>query len=248
VKRIPIGLQMYTLRELCARDFVGTLAKVADIGYEGVELAGTYSLSPSEVKETLEDLGLALAGNHVPGERDIDKLIRINKEMGCKAAWGPCLPEGKLPTDEAGCVAMAKYANNVGAKMKRNGIQLYYHNHSQEFRKIKDRYIMDWLLEETEPENVAAEIDVMWAQHAGVDPASYIRKYPKRVPLVHIKDMDKDHEFTEVGQGILDFDSIFAACEEVGTQWYVVEQDTCKGDPLESVKISFNYFKEKGMV
>lgn len=239
---------MYTLREICAKDFVGTLEKVADIGYAGVELAGLYSLGPGEVKEVLDDLNLKLAGNHVPGERDLDKLIRINNEMGCTAAWGPCMPEGKLPTDEAGCIAMAEYADRVGAKMKRNGIQLYYHNHSQEFQKINDRYIMDWLLEETDPDSVAAEIDVMWVQHAGVDPAAYIRKYPGRVPLAHIKDMDEDHAFTEVGQGILDFDSIFAACEKVGTKWYIVEQDTCKRDPLESVKMSFDYFKDNEMI
>jgi sugar phosphate isomerase/epimerase len=67
------------------------------------------------------------------------------------------------------------------------------------------------------------------------------------VPLTHIKDMDEKHEFTEVGRGIIDFGPIFEACEKVGTEWYIVEQDTCKGDPLESVQASFDYFKDKGM-
>ncbi len=248
MKRIPVALQMYTLRELCAKDFIGTLRQVADIGYEGVELAGTYNVPPRQLKETLRDLDLKLAGNHMPGERDLKKLVTLNKELGCDAVWGPCMPEGKLPTDEAGCRAMVRYANSVGEELKKNGIQLYYHNHSQEFNKVAGRYIMDWLLQDTKPENVAAQIDVMWAQHAGVDPASYIRKYPGRVPLVHIKDMDSSHFFTEVGRGVLDFDSIFAACKEAGTRWYVVEQDTCKRPPMESVKISFEYFKKKGMV
>ena len=246
MKKIPVGLQMYTLRELCAKDFIGTLQKVAEIGYAGVELAGTYSVAPKEVRKILEDLGLKLAGNHM-GERDLKKLVKFHKELGCNAVWGPCLPEGKLPTDEAGCRAMVEYANSVGAELRKNGIQLYYHNHSQEFNKIGGRYIMDWLLEDTDPRNVMAEIDVMWAQHASVDPAAYIRRYPGRVPLVHIKDMDKSHFFTEVGRGIIDFDSIFKACQEVGTEWYIVEQDTCKRPPLESVKISFEYFKSKGM-
>jgi sugar phosphate isomerase/epimerase len=247
MKRIPVGLQLYTLRELCAKDFLGILEKVAKIGYEGVELAGMYSLTPKEVRATLEDLDLRLAGNHMPGERDLDKLVSVNKELRCDAVWGPCMPEGKLPTDEAGCRAMVEYSNSVGSHLKKNGMQLYFHNHSKEFDKIGGRYIMDWLLEDTDPGNVAAEIDVMWAEHADVDAAAYIAKFPGQVPLTHIKDMDEKHEFTEVGRGIIDFDPIFEACEKVGTEWYIVEQDTCKGDPLESVQASFDYFKDKGM-
>ncbi len=248
MKRIPVGLQIYTLRELCAKDMLGTLQKVADVGYEGVELAGLGGVSPGEIRDALNDMNLKLVGNHSPGDRDLGNLVRVSKELGCTAVWGPCLPEGRLPNDEAGCIAMVDYANEVGAELRKHGIMLYYHNHSQEFQKISGRYIMDWLLEDTDPNNVAAEIDVMWAQNIDVDPASYIRKYPGRVPLVHIKDMDEKHDFIEVGQGVLDFDSIFAACEEVGTEWYVVEQDTTKLDPLESIKVSLDYFREKGMI
>jgi sugar phosphate isomerase/epimerase len=247
MKRIPVGLQLYTLRELCAEDFPGTVEKVAEIGYEGVELAGFYGLSPGEVRDLMAEHDLIIAGTHGAGERDIPKLAAQLKELGCNAVWGPVLPEGKLPEDVEGCRAMVKYANQVGAELRKEGIQLYYHNHSKEFDRVEGRYIMDWLLEDTEPENVAAEIDVMWAQHADVDPAAYIRKFPGRVPLAHIKDMDVKHEFTEVGKGVLDFDSIFAACEEVGTRWYIVEQDTCKIDPIESVRISFDFFKSRGM-
>jgi len=248
MSRIPIALQLYTVRKLCAEDFIGTVEQVAEIGYEGVELAGLYDLSPGEVKDTLDDLDLEIAGNHMPGERDLDKLVSVNKDLDCDAVWGPCMPEGKLPTDEEECRTMVEYSNSVGSYLKERGIQLYYHNHSKEFEKIGGRYIMDWLLEDTDPGNVAGEIDVMWAQHADVDPAEYIAKFPGQVPLVHIKDMDEDHEFIEVGHGVLDFDSIFEACEEVDTEWYIVEQDTCKKPPMESVRISFNYFEEKGMI
>ena len=132
--------------------------------------------------------------------------------------------------------------------LKDEGIQLVYHNHSKEFEKIDGRYIMDWLLEETDPSYVQAEIDVMWVQYAGLDPASYILKYPGRVPLVHVKDMDENKQFTEVGKGVLDFDSIFDACEKVGSKWYIVEQDVCKLPPLESVRQSYQFFVERGMV
>ncbi len=248
MNKISVGLQLYTVRDECTKDFVGTLKKVAKIGYKGVELAGTYSLSGAELRKMLGDIGLKCAGNHMSGERDLKKLIDLNVELGCSYVCGPCLPEDELPSDEAGCIAMATYANKVGAELKKNGIHLCYHNHSQEFEKIKDKYILDWLYENTAPELLMSEIDVMWVQYAGIDPASYIRKYPGRCPLVHIKDMDTNRSFTEVGEGILDFNSIFSACEEVGTKWYIVEQDVCKRPSIESARMSFEYFKSRDMV
>jgi len=244
MKRIPIALQLYTVRDECAKDFVGTLKKVAEIGYDGVELAGTYWLSAAELRKTLADSDLKCVGNHMPKERDLRKLIDLNSELGCSYVSAPCLPEDDLPSDEAGCIAMARYANKIGAELKKNGIHLCYHNHSQEFEKIEDKYILDWLYENTDPEVVMTEIDVMWVQYAGIDPASYIRKYPGRCPLVHIKDMDANRSFTEVGDGILDFDSIFSACDEVGTKWYIVEQDICKQSTMASAYTSLEYLRE----
>lgn len=248
MNKISVGLQLYTVRDECAKDFVGTLEKVAKIGYKGVELSSTYSLSGAELRKVLGDIGLKCAGNHMPGERDLRKLIDFNSELGCSYVWGPCIPGDKLPKDEAECIAMATYANKVGAELKESGIHLYYHNHSQEFEKIKGKYILDWLYENTDPELVMTEIDVMWVQYAGIDPASYIRKYPGRCPLVHIKDMDTNRSFTEVSEGILDFNSIFSACDEVGTKWYIVEQDICKRPSIESARMSFEYFKSRDMV
>lgn len=244
MKKIPIALQLYTVRDECAKDFVGTLKEVAEIGYDGVELAGTYSLSGAELKKVLGDLGLKCAGNHMSRERDLRKLIDLNSELGCSYVSAPCLPEDDLPRDEAGCIAMARYANKVGAELKKNGIHLCYHNHSQEFEKIRDKYILDWLYENTDPELVMAEVDVMWVQYAGIDPASYIRKYPGRCPLVHIKDMDANRSFTEVGKGIIHFSSIFSACDKVGTEWYIVEQDICKQPSMTSAYMSLEYLRE----
>jgi sugar phosphate isomerase/epimerase len=245
--RIPVGLQMATLRDLCQRDLIGTLGLVAEIGYEGVEFCGLHGNDPWVVRKTLDDLGLALVGNHVPGEENLTQLVDANRRLGCPAVWGPCLPGGKMPTNEAGCRAMVELANSVGSELKGHGIQFYYHNHADEFAKVGGRYIMDWLLESTDPELVVGEVDVMWTQYAGVDPAAYIRKHPGRVPFVHIKDMDEARDFTEVGQGTLDFDSIFAACEKVGVRWYVVEQDTFKRDPLEGIGMSLDFVRSRGM-
>jgi len=248
MNKISVGLQLYTVRDECAKDFAGTLKKVAEIGYKGVELAGTHSLSGTEIKKMLDDLGLKCVGNHMSVERDLKKTIDLNTELGCSYVWGPCIPGDKLPKDEAECIAMAAYANKVGAELKEGGIHLYYHNHSGEFKKIKGKYILDWLYENTDPELLLAQIDVMWAQYADIDPASYIRKYAGRCPLIHIKDMDANRSFTEVGEGILDFNSIFSVCDESGVKWYIVEQDVCKRPAIESARMSFEYFKSRGMV
>lgn len=127
MNKISVGLQLYTVRDECAKDFVGTLKKVAEMGYKGVELAGAYSLSGAELRKVLDDLGLKCAGNHMSGEKDLKKLIDLNVELGCSYVWGPCLPEGKLPSDEAGCIAMARYANKVGAELKKNVMLSVFH-------------------------------------------------------------------------------------------------------------------------
>ncbi len=247
MSKIPIGIQMYTVRDVCEKDFIGALKQVADIGYAGVELAGTYSLSATELKQVLDDCGLQCAGNHM-GERDIQKLVEFNETVGCEYVGGPSLPEGGFPNDKESCLAAAAHMNKVGAEYKKHGLHLYYHNHAHEFQTVDGKYILDLFYENTDPELVFAEIDVYWVQYADVDPAAYLRKYPGRCPLVHVKDMAEDRSFAEVGEGILDWDDILSACEEVGTQWYLVEQDVCKRPSMESARISFENLKARGMV
>jgi len=247
MSKMSVGIQMYTVRDVCEKDFIKALRQVAEIGYAGIELVGAYGLSAAELKDVLDDLGLKCAGNHT-GERDINKLVEFNKTIGCTYVGGPALPEGEFPNDEESVKVATAHMNKVGAEYKKHGLHLYYHNHAHEFQKVGGKYILDLFYENTDPELVFAEIDVYWVQYVGVDPASYIRKYPGRCPLVHIKDMDKDRSFAEVGEGILDWDDIFAACEGVGVQWYLVEQDVCKRPSMESARVSFENLKARGIV
>ena len=247
MSKIPVGLQMYTVRDICEKDFIGALRQVADIGYAGIELAGTYGLSASELRDVLDELDLKCAGSHT-GERDLDQLVAFNQTIGCAYVGGPALPPGGFPKDEASCLAAANHMNQVGAAYKARGLHLYYHNHAHEFEQVNGKYILDIFYENTDPNLVYAEIDVFWVQYANVDPAAYLRKYPGRCPLVHIKDMDKERGFTEIGEGILDWDDIFAACEAVKAGWYIVEQDRCKRPSMESARLSFENLKARGMV
>jgi len=251
MSKIPVALQMYTLRNESAKDFVGTLKKVAEVGYAGVELAGYGSLSASDLRKLLDDLGLKRAGSHVGMndlQKDLDRVTEFNLEIGNHYIVYPSLPK-EMRNDEKGFREAAKLLNSIGEKCSKQGLGFCYHNHNFEFQKFGGKYALDILYEAADPKFVQAEVDVYWAKHAGVDPADYIRRYPGRCPFIHLKDMagDADRSFAEVGEGIIDFDAIFKASQAVGTKWYVVEQDLCKRPPLESVRISLENLRAKGI-
>ena len=246
MSKIPIALQLYTVRDACEKDFLGTLKQVAEMGYAGVELAGTYGLSPEEVKKACDDLGLKIVGSHTGGGREIDDVVAFHTAIDCKYVGWPVFPGG-LPNDEASLEAAIDKMKSAAASYSQHGLVLYYHNHSGEFEQINGKAILDWFYESTDPTSVRAQVDVYWVQHAGLDPAEYIRKYPGRCTLVHLKDMAENGDFAEVGEGKLDFDAIFAASEEVGgAEWYIVEQDRCNRPSLESARISFDNLKAWG--
>jgi len=246
MSQIPVGLQMYTVRDVCEKDFVGALKQAAEIGYQGVELAGTYNLPADELRDVLADLNLQCAGSHV-GYNDLEQTIAYHLTLGCSRFGSSSMsPEG-LPKDADSMAAAVSHMNQVGQTCAEKGIQIYFHNHAGEFAQIDGEYILDLLYQRTDPQLVLAQIDVFWVQYAGVDPAVYLRKYPDRSPLVHIKDMTPDRDFTEVGNGVLDWDDIFAAAVEVNAGWYIVEQDQCHRPSIESAEISFNFFRSRGM-
>lgn len=246
---IPVGVQMYTLRDETEKDFVGTLRKVSEIGYAGVEFAGYGGLAAGELKSIIDDLNLRSIGAHTGTdalEADMAGVIDFQLTLGSKFVIVPWI---QPPTDFAGWQEFAGCMNRYGQELKRHGLQLCFHNHAGEFVRIGGMYGLDLLYENTDAELVQAELDLYWVKKGGEDPARYMQKYAGRVPLLHIKDMAADAEgtFTEFGTGIIDWDAIFAVAPAVGAQWYIVEQDVCQRPCLESVAISFNNLKARGM-
>jgi sugar phosphate isomerase/epimerase len=248
--RIPVALQMYTVRDDAARDFTGTLKLVAEMGYAGVELAGTGGLTAADLKRSLADLGLEVAGSHVALpqlEGELDAALDYYSELGAKHIACPWLPEDRR--SEEGYRRLADTLNNAGAKARERGIQLCYHNHDFEFKEYHGRTGFNILFGATDPELVKVELDTYWVQFAGTDPADLIRRFAGRIPLVHLKDMtgDESPTFAEVGEGRMDFHAIFQACEESGgVAWYIVEQDKCARPPLESARISLDNLRKWG--
>jgi sugar phosphate isomerase/epimerase len=239
---------MYTVRDASARDFKATLRRVAEIGYRAVELAGLYNLTPAELRQTLGDLGLKCVSVHVGLpllRQNLSHEIETYLTLGASYIVCPWLPPAERG-DAAGYRALAAELNGIGERCRDNGLQLCYHNHDFELAQFNGQYALDILLENSDPANVQLEPDLYWLKFAGVDPVAYIRRWAGRAPLLHFKDMSTTQPptFAEVGTGTLDWAGIMAASKEIGAKWHIVEQDTCPGDPLVSIKISHeNYDK-----
>lgn len=246
---IPISVQLYTLREYTEKDLIGTLEKVAELGYKGVEFAGFFNYPAAEVKAALDRLGLKATGSHTGLDllkNNLEEVIEYNLTIGNKYVSCPW----ETFASKEDYVAKAKFFNEVGQKLKERGITFCYHNHAHEFESFDGEYGLDILYKETSPENLKAEMDTYWVTRAGLNAPDYVRKYTGRCPLVHLKDMEpgEDKHFAEVGEGIIDIKAIVEAGVEGGAEWFIVEQDVCKRPALESIKISINNLRKMGLV
>ena len=248
------AIQLYTLRDLTAKDFAGTMKQVAALGYKYVEMAGYGNLGDAKAaKAALDAAGLKATSGHYAIdvlETKIEQVMDDAETLGIDTVVCPYLPEERRK-DAAGYEATAKALETAGGFLHGRGLLLAYHNHSFEFEKFGGKYGLDILYDNTPAHLVAAEIDVYWVKHGGVDPAEYIDKLGDRVRLLHLKDMAEGDEkrFAPVGAGVLDFKSILAAAEKHDVRWGIVEQDnTYETPPLEAIKTSLENLKKLGAV
>jgi sugar phosphate isomerase/epimerase len=264
-----IGLQLYTVRDFMAKDPSGTLAKVAQIGYNSLEGAtyndgkeNFYGMDPKTFAGILKNNGLVMRSCHYRlGEdgrgatltngvfngtilHDWDKAVADAHTLGLQymiCAWLSDQERGGLDHYKK----MAADFNVAGEKCKKAGIQFCHHNHDFEFDPQSGKSGYDILLGETDPNLVKMELDLYWATKAGKDPVKLFEAHPGRFPLWHLKDMDNtpQHAFTEVGNGTIDFKRIFAAKPKAGMKYFFVEQDKCPGSPFDSITKSITYIK-----
>jgi len=241
---LQVALELYTVRDEASRDFAGTLRRVAQIGYAGVEFAGYGNLNAQEMSALLAETGLRVAGTHLGLEAlqgpQLDASLRYCKDIGCSIIVLPWLANEWRTLE--GIRALAPRLNAIGQRCQEHGITFGYHNHDFDFARVDGIYLLDYLLQATDPSLVKVELDVYWAAYAGVDPVSYLQALADRVVLVHLKDMATDRSMTEVGKGILDMEQICAFARVHGL-WGVVEHDHPQIPSLESARISLEYFK-----
>ncbi|MFC5464776.1 sugar phosphate isomerase/epimerase family protein [Lederbergia graminis] len=249
MKKFPVGLQPYTLREAMEKDYFGAIEKVAEVGYKGIEVGmPPAGITVAQLKAKLDELGLQALSAHVGLDQlknDLGTIINFLKEVGAKYV---VLSQG-FETKEAVLEAVELY-NKVGKELKEHGLGFLHHNHDWEFVKFDGKYALDMLIEETDPDLVKFEIDTYWVKKGGEDPAEYMKKLNNRCPLLHIKDMEPGEEqfFAEVGEGILNFEEIFKVAEEIGTEWIIVEQDLCRRDEFECIKTSYENLEKMGVI
>ncbi len=243
-----IGVQLYTVRNEMAKDFEGSLKKIAEIGYKQVEFAGYYNRTPQQVKEILSRYGLEAPAAHVPIKdlrENLSKPIDAAKTIGHRYLICPYLDAGERKTLDQ-YKQHAELFNKAGEACKRSGIQFGYHNHDFEFIPIDGRMPYDLLLTYTDKDLLKMELDLYWIKKANQDPIAYLNKYPGRFVAFHIKDMDNTPKgfFTEVGRGVIDFKEIFAQSKKAGLELFIVEQDQSPGSPFDSIKISYDYLSK----
>jgi len=246
-----LALALYTVRDAFAADSQKTLQAVRRIGYSAVEFAGLGPWKAEDVHAQLDDLGLLGLSAHVPLQRlreDLPDVIREAKTLGLQYLVCPWLPPEQR--NEAFYRGLVPLLEQVGKACQSESLAFCYHNHDFEFGAVfGDLNVLEFFAQEISPEFLKFELDVYWAAFAGLDPSKVLQQFAGRLPLVHLKDMAKDSSgtFAEVGSGSLDFPAIMKTAQAIGAHWGIVEQDRCKGDPLDSVASSLRYLKTLGL-
>ncbi len=251
-RKIPIGLQLYSVRDACAKDMDGTLARVAEMGFAGVEFAGyhSYGKDPEGLRKKLDALKLKVAGTHIRADSfGPDKLkatIDFHKTIGCRFLIVP--GDGRF-TDPEKSKDYAKVMTETAAALKPEGLFCGHHNHTKEFEKAGDKTYWDLFAERTS-KDVILQNDLGWTKLAGYDPVDTIKRYPGRTRTAHFKaKLPKGAEGKKpfIGQDIMDWKGIIVACDEVGgTEWFTIEQEDYPDglSPLDCVRTSLTGLKK----
>jgi len=251
-----VGIQLYTLRELLPKDVKGVIQKVAQAGYKEVETygytaeTGYWGLDAKAFKALLDENGLKAPSGHFgldeyikTGDQEILKpLIAGAAALNMEYFTCPYLSE-ELRTSLEDYKKVAARLNEAAKLCKESGLQMAYHNHDFEFVKYGDTTGYDILLAETDKSMVQFEMDLYWVVRSGNDPVALFEKHPGRFVMWHVKDMDKANNTinTEVGNGKIDFKSIYKHAAQAGLKHLIVEQENFAIDPFESIKKSFDY-------
>lgn len=246
---IPIGLQLYSVREDCARDLPGVLEQVAKMGYAGVEFAGYYGRSADELRRMLDDNGLKCCGTHTPlatiEPEQIQDTIAFNQTLGNKYLIVPWIPEERRRTRE-GWLEMARLFNRAAETVKPHDMVVGYHNHHVEFQPLDGELPWDTFFGNTR-EDVVMQLDTGNALHGHADPVPFLQRYPGRALTVHLKEYSATNDQALIGEGDVRWPEVFALCErDGGTEWYIVEQESYAYPPLVCVDMCLQKLREMG--
>jgi sugar phosphate isomerase/epimerase len=271
--KVPLGLQLYSVREQLPKDYEGTLKQLGAIGFREVESAGYYNHTAAQVKQAMSSAGLHLVSAHYGSDdlhQKLDEIISFSKDVG--VSYIICsFPGFKDPSrvknltnkQRSGAFTMedwrwnAEQFNAIGAKVSAAGLKFGYHNHTMEFHKEHGVVPYDELLRLTDPAHVTMEMDCGWVTVGGANPIDYLQKYPNRISMLHAKDfkgitptssIENVPTIVELGQGTIDYRPIFAAAAKAGgIKHCFVEQEGYNVAPMEGLKIDADYMHKLGI-
>lgn len=229
-KKVGVGVQLYSVRTLCASDLEGTLAGVGKLGFKGVEFAGYYNRSAQDLRKMLDTNGLQCCGSHMGlntllGD-ELPRTIDFNKTIGNRNLIVPGIG-GKYTASAQAWRDTAKLFSEIAAKLKPHGLRVGYHNHSNEFKPIDGEIPWDVFFT-TASKDVIMQLDIGHSLHGGADPVKVLNTYKGRAKTVHVKDYSPNNPAGDVvGAGEVKWPEVLTACEKVGgTEWYIIEEES----------------------
>lgn len=240
---IPLGVQLYSVRTEAENDLPGTLQKIAKMGYDGVEFAGFYGHSATEIKQWLDNNGLQSCGSHTQltalSPENFEATVEFNKTLGNKYLVVPWLPE-EMRSDWK---QIADKFNELSEQLKPHGMLVGYHNHDFEFQPVNGQIPWDIFAQNTHPE-VILQLDTGNCMHGGADALETLKRYPGRAITVHLKEYSASNPNAIIGEGDVPWQEVLNFCEtKGGTEWYIIEEEKDVYPPLVAIEKSYNNFQ-----
>jgi sugar phosphate isomerase/epimerase len=229
-KKIPVALQVYSVRNEAQKDLAGVLAQVAEMGYQGVEFAGYYGWPAEKIRKVLDQHNLKCCGSHIGlptlfGD-EFARTVEFNKTIGNRNLIAPGIPGNMQPTNKQAWVLFAKLMTELAGKAKEQGMRVGYHNHAGEF-DTSGGFVPWEVFADNSGKDVILQVDIGHVARAGADPAEHMAKHPGRLITVHVKDFRKGQPDPVIGEGEVDWPALFRICEGAGgTEWYIIEDES----------------------
>ncbi len=247
-RKMPIGVQLYSVRAECAKDLPGTVAKVAAMGYDGVEFAGYYDYAAKSLRKILDDNGLKCCGTHTQMDTllpaNLEATIEFNQILGNKYLICPWLQPNDANPRQA-WLDHAKRFNEVAARVEKEGMVVGYHCHAHDFHALDSGEVPWDILFGNTGKSVVMQIDTGNCMDGGGDPITYLKKYPGRSLTVHLKEYSATNKNAILGEGDVQWDEVFALCETIGkTEWYIVEEEKDVYPPLEAIDLCLKNYRK----
>lgn len=247
--KIPVGLQLYSVRDDCQKDLVKTISAVSKMGYKGVEFAGYYGRDARTLRQLLDDNGLKCCGTHIGLDTLLgDKLaqtVEFNRTLGNPYLIVPGLDD-KYHSSRKAWRETADIFNDIAGKLKPHGMRVGYHNHTIEFAPMDGEMPWDTFFGNTKKE-VIMQFDTGNAMEGGGDATVFLKKYPGRAATVHVKPHSKAKPNALMGEDELPWTQIFKLCEgKAKTEWYIVEYESDAYPPLVSVEKTLDVLRKWG--